>query len=315
MGGIGTGSAFRANLQSLAALRFDMRVMHAAVAPDTRTTLLGRALSLPILAAPMGGVAFNMGGKIDEEAYILAKLQGCCAMGTLGCTGDGAPDFIHRAGFKAIAALDGRGIPFIKPWERPELDAKLALAAASGSEIVGMDLDAAGLITLRLMGRPVAPKPPAALREIIARNPMRWILKGIMTPDEARLAVDVGAQAIVVSNHGGRVLDSTPGAAEVLPAIAAAVKGQLAILADGGIRSGGDVLKMLALGADAVMIGRPFAVAVHGGGAAGVERYLQRLRDELLQAMILTGCDRLAAAGPGILHRPPAFPGPAQAER
>ncbi len=304
MGGIGTGSAFRANLDALAALRFNMRLMHAAVSPDTRVRLLGRELSLPILAAPIGGVSFNMGGKISEEEYIRAKLEGCREMGTLGCSGDGAPDFIHQAGFKAIAALAGDGIPFIKPWERAELDAKLAQAAASGARIVGMDLDAAGLITLRLMGRPVGPKRPQELRDIIRQSPMAFILKGIMTPDEARIAVDVGAQGIVVSNHGGRVLDSTPGAAEVLPAIVAAVKGQIAILADGGIRCGGDVLKLIALGADAVMIGRPFSVAVHGGRVEGVKRYLQRLRDELLQAMILTGCETLAAADRSILFQP-----------
>ena len=81
-----------------------------------------------------------------------------------------------------------------------------------------------------------------------------------MTPDEAEIAVEVNAAAIVVSNHGGRVLDHTPGAADVLPEIAGRVKGKITILADGGVRTGADVLKLLALGADAVLIGRPLVI-------------------------------------------------------
>ena len=123
-----------------------------------------------------------------------------------------------------------------------------------------------------------------------------------MTVDQARLAVEVGAAAIVVSNHGGRVLDHTPGAAEGLPEITDAVKGQITILADGGIRSGADVLKMLALGADAVMIGRPFSVATVGGLEEGVTKYIDQIRNELVSAMVLTGCRDLASVGRHILR-------------
>ena len=94
---------------------------------------------------------------------------------------------------------------------------------------------------------------------------------------------------LVVSNHGGRVLDGMAGTADVLPVIAAAVKGKITVLVDGGIRSGEDVLKMLALGADAVLIGRPVAVAAVGGGAAGVALYLEKIRRELSDAMMITG--------------------------
>jgi len=92
------------------------------------------------------------------------------------------PDFIHQAGFTAIAGLSGRGIPFIKPWEDAELFEKLDKALATGAGVVGMDVDAAGLVTLRKMGRPVSPKPPKKLKEIIGRTPAKFILKGIMTP-------------------------------------------------------------------------------------------------------------------------------------
>ncbi len=306
MGGLGTGSSFTANVQTLGARRLNMRLIHEAVDPDTSVHFLGTDLALPVLAAPMGGVAVNMGGAISESAYIDAVLGGCREMGTLGCVGDGASDSIHEAGFAAIRKLNGVGIPFIKPWEEPELYHKLEKAEATGAEMVGIDLDAAGLMPLRRMGRPVAPKPPERLREILENTPMKGILKGIMTPDEARLAIDVGAAAIVVSNHGGRVLDGTPGVAEVLPAVADAVQGGIVILADGGIRTGGDVLKMLALGADAVMIGRPFAVAAMGGLGNGVRTYLEGIVQELVQAMILTGCPDIASVNREVLFDPAA---------
>jgi len=301
MGGIGTGASFKANIKALSDFRLNMRLIHHITEPDTYITLFGKKLEIPILAAPIGGVPFNMGGKISEEEYIFAVLQGCHNEGTIGCTGDGIPAFIHEAGFAAIRSLNGEGIPFIKPWEDKELYLKLDKAKDAGASIVGMDIDASGLITLKLMGRSVTPKPPGKLREIIKKTSMNFIIKGIMTPDDAKLAIEVGASGIVVSNHGGRVFDHTPGVAEVLPEISEAVQGQIVILADGGIRSGGDVLKMLALGADAVMIGRPFSIAAVGGLQEGVRKYIDQIRSELIQAMILTGCKDIASVDRSII--------------
>jgi isopentenyl diphosphate isomerase/L-lactate dehydrogenase-like FMN-dependent dehydrogenase len=220
----------------------------------------------------------------------------------MGCTGDGVPPFIHEAGFAAIRAVEGKGIPFIKPWEDEALFRKLGQAVATGAPLVGMDIDAAGLVTLRQMGHPVSPKSPAKMKAIIESVPVPFILKGIMTADQARLAVDVGAAAIVVSNHGGRVLDHAPGAAEVLPEIAAAVRGQIGILADGGIRSGVDVLKMIALGAHAVLIGRPFSVVTTGGGREGVTAYIDQIKTEFVSAMVLTGCRDIGSIDRDILR-------------
>lgn len=305
MGGIGTAATFRANLTSLAAYRLNMRLLHDIDHPDPAVTLLGQPLAIPVLAAPIGGVAFNMGGAVSEEDYILAKLEGCQTRGIMGCTGDGVPPFIHEAAFAAIRAVAGRGIPFIKPWEDAELFTKLEQAAATGAPAIGMDIDAAGLVTLRQMGRPVSPKSPSKMKAIIKKVPVPFILKGIMTVDQARLAVDVGARGIVVSNHGGRVLDHAPGAAEVLPEITAAVGGRIAILVDGGIRSGVDILKMIALGADAVMIGRPFSIATIGGLAEGVGAYIDQLKNELISAMVLTGCPDMASVNRDILRPSP----------
>ena len=289
MGGLGSGSSFTNNIEALTKIQFNMRLIHDVSEPDTTVTVLGKKLALPVLAAPIGGVSFNMGGAVSEEDYIQAIINGCKSKAIIGCSGDGVPDFIHQAGFNAITAADGHGIPFIKPWEDEELFKKLDAAKTTGTDIIGMDIDAAGLITLRKMGRPVSPKPLEKLTEIIRRTGMKFILKGVMTPDEAELAVTAGADAIVVSNHGGRVLDHAPGSADVLADIADKVKGRITILADGGVRTGGDVLKMLALGADAVMVGRPFSVAAVGGLQAGVETYIDTLRSELKQTMVLTG--------------------------
>lgn len=301
MGGLGSGTTFISNVEALAKIKFNMRLIHDVIEPDTSVRVLGKDLALPILAAPIGGVSFNMGGAVSEEDYILAIINGCKAKGIIGCSGDGVPDFIHQAGFKAIQAADGHGIPFIKPWEDEELFHKIDAAKATGTDIIGMDIDAAGLITLRKMGRPVSPKSLAKLSEIIRKTGTKFILKGVMTADEAELAVQAGADAIVVSNHGGRVLDHAPGTADVLAGIADKVKGKVTILADGGIRSGGDVLKMLALGADAVLIGRPFSVAAVGGLQPGVEASIDALMAELKQAMVLTGTRSASAVERNIL--------------
>lgn len=303
MGGLGTGSAFMANVQALAKYTFNMRLVHDITEPDTSTTLLGLRLSMPVLAAPIGGISFNMGGKRTEEEYITAIIDGCKQAGIIGCTGDGVPPFIHEAGFAAISAAGGHGIPFIKPWEDAELYEKLSKAENCGAPILGMDIDAAGLITLRKMGRPVSPKSLDTLREIISKIGAKFIVKGVMTPEDATLALEAGADAIVVSNHGGRVLDHTPGTAEVLPDIAAEMKGKLGIIVDGGVRTGADVLKMLALGADAVMIGRPFSIAAMGGLTEGVTTFIAALRTELMQAMVMTGTKSIEKISPSILYQ------------
>ena len=106
--------------------------------------------------------------------------------------------------------------------------------------------------------------------------------------------MEAGAAGIIVSNHGGRVLDHTPATASVLPAIADAVGDRMDILVDGGIRTGHDIFKALALGAKAVLIGRPFVTMVYGGQEAGVAAYVQKLKNELADCMAMTGCARLS---------------------
>ena len=127
------------------------------------------------------------------------------------------------------------------------------------------------------------------------------VIKGILDADDARAAADLGADGIVVSNHGGRQLDGVPSSAAALPAIAAAVGERLTVLADGGVRTGLDVVRMLALGAKGVLLGRAWAFALAADGEAGVSRMLQLVEAEMRVAMALTGCTDLTAITPDIL--------------
>jgi L-lactate dehydrogenase (cytochrome) len=135
----------------------------------------------------------------------------------------------------------------------------------------------------------------------------RWdgpiVIKGILDAEDAKRAAEVGAEGIVVSNHGGRQLDGVPAAIEALPAITRAVGDRMTVLMDGGVRSGLDVLKALALGAKGVLIGRAWAYALGGGGEAGVHAMLTTMRHELEVAMALTGCTDVRAAGDHLLVR------------
>jgi isopentenyl diphosphate isomerase/L-lactate dehydrogenase-like FMN-dependent dehydrogenase len=165
-----------------------------------------------------------------------------------------------------------------------------------------MDIDAAGARGMTARGHPVSPKSTAELSRIIASTQLPFVVKGIMTLEDATAAVDAGAAAIVVSNHGGRALDHTPATIEVLPRIAEAVGDSVTVLADGGVRSGVDVLKFLALGAEAVFVGRPLLIAAVGGGAEGVKAVMDQYASQLKTAMILTGCQDLGVIDRGALY-------------
>ena len=302
MGGVGTAGAFKANMDALARVKLNLRTIHAVKEPDMSLTLWGRTLAMPILVAPITGSSYNIGGKMTEEDFIAEMVAGALQAGTLCMTGDGADPTMFGSGIKAGKANNGASIAIIKPRTQDMIKDHLRTAEEAGLLATGMDVDGAGLVTMAMKGQPVGPKTPAELHEVIAATRLPFIVKGVMTVDEAEAAVAAGAAAIVVSNHGGRVLDFTPGAAEVLPAIAARVKGKAIIFADGGVRSGADVLKLLALGADAVLVGRPMVVAAFGGGREGVALVLNQLKNELLQAMLLTGTADVKQVPATILH-------------
>jgi len=139
------------------------------------------------------------------------------------------------------------------------------------------------------------------IERLRAQWPGKFVIKGILDPEDARAAVDSGADGIVVSNHGGRQLDGVPSTAQALPGIAEAVGGKLAILADGGVRSGLDVVRMLALGADTVLLGRAWAYALAAQGGVGVAKLLEIIEAEMRVAMALTGVTSVPAIDRSIL--------------
>lgn len=136
---------------------------------------------------------------------------------------------------------------------------------------------------------------------IRAEWPGRFVIKGILDPEDARIAAGLGVDGLVVSNHGGRQLDGAPSSITALPAIAEAVKGELTLLLDSGVRSGLDILRALALGADGVMIGRPWVYALAARGEAGVREVIALFERELRVSMALTGCTRISAVDRSIL--------------
>lgn len=235
----------------------------------------------------------HYGDKYDDLEYNDILVSACAAEEIAAFTGDGTNPAVMEGATKAIKAAEGRGIPTVKPWDVNTLAEKFALVKEAGAFACAMDVDAAGLPFLKNLTPPAGSKSTEELKRIIEDAGVPFILKGIMTVKGALKAKEAGAAAIVVSNHGGRVLDQCPPTAEVLPEIADAVGGDMKILVDGGIRSGVDVFKALALGADAVLIGRPYVTAVYGGAAEGVKALTDKLAAELEDTMAMCGAHSL----------------------
>lgn len=288
VGGLGTGSSFKRNAEALAKLGLNQRTMHEVSEPSLEMDIFGTKIKMPVLGAAIGGGKLNYRDVITDWELADVMIAGCHQAGTIGQVGDPALK-TFQYGLEAIQKNEGNGIPIIKPREQEEIIKRVKMAEEAGCVAFGIDIDAAGLINMRLAGQRVEPKTVRQIEEITGSTKLPLILKGVMTPDEAEKAVLAGAKGIVVSNHGGRSLDWTPGTAEVLPEIVKAVKGKITILVDGGIRTGYDVLKCLALGADAVQIGRPLVIGAVGAGALGVQMILEQIYQELYVAMILTG--------------------------
>lgn len=289
IGGVGSGEGFIENVRALSRVKLELKTLHDVKKPDISSEIFGEKVSFPVLPAPMAGMKSNFGGYFTEYEFASILADACKELGIMYTSGDGPDPNMFDAG---VEAIKGTGVPatvFIKPRSVNEVIEKIKKAEEAGAKAVGMDVDGAGLILMVRSGQEVGPKDPDELKEIISSTSLPVVLKGIMTAEEARIAYEAGAKGIVVSNHGGRVLDAALATCDVLPEIAEKFKGKMTIFADGGVRSGVDVLKILALGADAVIVGRPVAIAAHGGKKEGVSWLLKSYADELYQAMILTG--------------------------
>lgn len=289
-GSKGIGDTAIRNYDKWQEIRVNMDTLCEGKPVDTSIELFGKKFKLPVFAGPVGAVTLHYSDKYNDVTYNDTLVSACAANGIAAFTGDGVDANVMTAATEAICKTDGVGVPTVKPWNIDTIRTKMEQVKKSGAFCVAMDVDAAGLPFLKGMNPPAGPKSVAELKDIVEAAGRPFIVKGIMTVKGALKAKEAGAAGIVVSNHGGRVLDQCPATAEVLPEIVEALKGSgMNIFVDGGIRTGTDVFKALAMGADAVIIARPFVTAVYGGGAEGVEAYVKKIAGELEDTMSMCG--------------------------
>jgi 4-hydroxymandelate oxidase len=277
------------------------RVLRGVGAADPTLELFGASLSMPVLVAPW---AYQRFAHPDGE---LATARAAARAGTVMCVSTTAAEILEEI----AAASDGP-----KWWQlyvftdREYTEEMLGrvVAAGFGAVVWTVDLNAYGLRhreTRSGYEPPISPTTETLAYDVtLSWDDLPWIrehapglpvlLKGILTREDAELAVQAGADGIVVSNHGGRQLDSSPASLDALPEIVDAVAGRVPVLMDGGVRRGTDVVKALALGATAVLIGRPTAWGLAAAGEEGVVDVLRILREEVDNAMTLCGCGTVA---------------------
>ena len=333
-GGAADEITLRANQQAWQNLALLPRVLRPLAGGHTRTSLLGRTLAHPILVAPM---AYQRLAHPDGE---LATALAAAALGAGLVVSTQASTPLEDVAHLVLAERDRGPLWFQLYWQADIgfTQALVQRAEAAGFEALVLTVDAPvqgvrdrerragfklppGISAVNLQGMN-APKPPqlaakqSGLLEGLLTHAATWddvawlqaqtrlpiLLKGITHPADARQALSLGVAGLIVSNHGGRTLDTVPATAALLPAITQAVGGELPLLVDGGIRRGTDVLKAIALGAAAVMVGRPVLHGLANAGARGVAHVLRLLRDELEMAMALTGCRTLADASGALLQ-------------
>ncbi|MGH7311330.1 MAG: alpha-hydroxy acid oxidase, partial [Candidatus Rokuibacteriota bacterium] len=310
-GGSDSETTLLRNRQALDALALRQRVLVDVSAIDTTTTLLGQRLATPLFLAPVGaflGLAHPDGAKTVARAAV--------ARGTTAFVSTAA-----KPGLEETAAAVAEPLIFQlyvrgdRGWVGDILDR--ARAAGYRALCVTVDRNYYGRRDRDLVSRIAVregfgdPRYQAMLDwdEVAwmkARMGVPLILKGIATAEDARLAVEHGAEVVYVSNHGGRQLDHGQGSAEVLPEVVAAVAGRAEVLADGGVQRGTDVVKMIALGARAVGLGKLLGWALAAGGEAGLVRMLELMETEIRTAMGLMGVTSLRELGPAWVR--PALP-------
>ena len=294
MGGVGRMETFQDNSRALKEYTILPRYIREQVSPDTTYKFLNKNFSIPIMAAPMTGATTNMNNAMDESQYSYTVLQGSLESGSIGWLGDGATPDKYISMLGAIKRVEGHGILICKPrGDEGMLKERFQEAERQKIFALGMDIDAFNFKTLVQKNQQSPIRDLKDLQRIRKFTSLPFILKGIMTTEDAEAAIELGADAIVVSNHGGRVMDDMPGTARVLEKIVEKIKQRIPVLVDGGIRSGMDVFKMIALGADAVLIGRPIAISAVGGDVPGVKFLYNTYTQELKNSMNITGSNKL----------------------
>lgn len=310
MGGVGVMETFRDNSRALEEYQIMPSYIRENITPITASEFLGKRLSVPIMSAPMTGATTNMNVEMSDAEYSSVVLKSFAEMDSIAWLGDGATPTKYKSILDEMSAFPTSGILVCKPREDEGLiRERMQEAERIGILAIGMDVDAVNFKTMAMKKLPSITRDIKTLERIRSFTKLPFILKGIMNPQDAILAMEGGFAGIVVSNHGGRVLDGLPGTARVLPSIVDAIrkkgrrKGEFQITVDGGVRSGMDVFKMLALGADSVLIGRPVAISAIGGDSPGVKFLIRKYSEELTQTMALTGASSLDEINFSMLFR------------
>lgn len=301
-GGAGQGKTFEANYNSLQEYKLKMQVIRKHHEPEMSISIFGKKIGVPIMGASLSGVKTSMNDVVPEDAFYRGLLKGAMASGSISMVGN-TPYSPDDLGVNIVGENNGWGIPIFKPQSQERLIQLIQLAEELDVIAVGVDLEGAGSTFWAASNKPVYRKSENDVSELVDSTEKPVIFKGIMSKEDAVKVLDSGASACYVSNHGGRVLDGGQGMAEVLPEIADEISGKIPILADGAVRTGYDVLKVLALGADVALIGRPLARLSLAGGEVAVKMYYKYVKDDLHRAMILTGCDNLKDVNMDILAR------------
>ncbi len=297
MGGTGRMLSFQDNSRALSELRIVPRYIREPVeAPaDMSLELFGRRFDHPIAAAPMTGAVTNMHGAVGEFEFARILLEACRDAGTIAWVGDGASPEKYKVILDALRTVEGFGVAIFKPREDSQaLIERFRASEEAGLVAVGIDIDALSFKTMQLRKQRTVARSYEALRMLRDETTLPFVLKGIMSPLDAEEALRAGVDAIVVSNHGGRVLDDMPGTARVLPEVARVIGGRIPVLVDGGVRTGRDAFKMMALGAQGVLVGRPAAIAAVGGDVAAVKWLFTDMADDLRKTMNLCGTANLS---------------------
>lgn len=302
MGGVGKMETFQDNIKAFKEYSILPRYIRDNVNVSSEISFIGKKLSVPIMAAPITGAITNMNNAMDEQSFAIHLLQGCIESGSLAWLGDGATPNKYLLMLEALEKVNGLGVLICKPRaDEGMLRERFEEAQSRGVFAVGMDIDAFNFKTMIQKNQQSNTKSLNELQRIRSFTKLPFILKGIMTPEDALQSIEIGADCIVVSNHGGRVLDEMPGTARVLPMIKEAVGDKIPILIDGGIRSGMDVFKAIALGANSVLIGRPLAIACVGGEVPGVRFLFKQYSEELTNSMYITGAQSIASINKNML--------------
>ena len=302
-GAKGNNGGFRVAVEGLYDIKIELDPIHEDFEPDISCSFFGHDFDLPVFASPIAKIltdyTFDSPYFNNNTAYAKELIQGCYDGGAMAWLGDNKAPGYFEGQIEHIPNVGGCAVPTIKPWadrdffwHRVELCQKAgAMAMATDLDAIGLGYQYSGKVGSKNEG--VCARDVAELREFVERAGVPVIIKGIMSVKAAVKAKESGAAGILISNHGGNVIESSLAPCNVVADIRKELGDDFLIFADGGVRNGEDVFKMLALGADAVGIGRPYVVSVYGGGADGACTYTQKLYWELKNIMRLANCRNL----------------------